>query len=195
MYFQYSNRLYKTPFHPLGTPEVTRIWLHCDRFSPSLVLSAVAVAESNSEHPIATAIVKFVKEAFDCQLNGVSSKFQAVPGCGLKCTVSSLTSMVNASKNNPGFANLVSAVVSGSSGTFIVNGVTIDASNSESVRLGQLIGINGALDEGNGEYSVVIGNREWMNRNGLVVRDDVRRKMTLEEEQGRSAVLCAIDSK
>lgn len=32
-----------------------------------------------------------------------------------------------------------------------------------------------------------------MNRNGHIVTPDLDRKMQLEEEQGRSAVLCAID--
>lgn len=178
-----------------GTPEVTKIWLQCDEYNPSVILCAVACAETNSEHPIAAAIVKYIKETFNHPINGISSKFQAVPGCGLKCTVTSLTDMINSTKNNPEFSNLISTVTSGSSGVFTVNDVQIEVNHSQSIKLGQLIGISSGTDEGNGEYTLVIGNREWMNRNGLTVCEDVDRKMRQEEEQGRSAVLCAINSK
>ena len=42
-------------------------------------------------------------------------------------------------------------------------------------------------------YEVLIGNREWMNRNGLVVTDDMDNTMTEHEDLGQTAVLCAID--
>jgi len=42
-------------------------------------------------------------------------------------------------------------------------------------------------------YSVLIGNREWMNRNGLVVTDEMDAAMTDRETTGQTAVLCAID--
>uniref|UniRef100_H3AWQ6 P-type Cu(+) transporter n=1 Tax=Latimeria chalumnae TaxID=7897 RepID=H3AWQ6_LATCH len=42
-------------------------------------------------------------------------------------------------------------------------------------------------------YSVVIGNREWMNRNGLHVKNDVDSAMIEHEYKGRTAVLVAVD--
>lgn len=42
-------------------------------------------------------------------------------------------------------------------------------------------------------YNVLIGNREWMNRNGLQVTDEMDHIMTKHEDQGHTAVLCAID--
>lgn len=176
-----------------GVPEVARIWLHCEKFTPTLILSALGCAEMNSEHPIASAIVKYVRETFASELSGVSSKFQAVPGCGLKCTVSSLASMINSARSNGEFRDFVSLVTAGSCGTYVVNGVQVEVSNSANLKLGQLIGISSYAEEGNGSYSVIVGNREWMNRNGLSVRDDVDRRMVGEEEQGRSAILCAIN--
>lgn len=32
---------------------------------------------------------------------------------------------------------------------------------------------------------MIVGNREWMNRNGLVPSEDVDKKMMEEEERGR----------
>lgn len=40
---------------------------------------------------------------------------------------------------------------------------------------------------------VVIGNREWMLRNGVELHMDTERKMAEEEECGHTAVLVAID--
>lgn len=42
-------------------------------------------------------------------------------------------------------------------------------------------------------YDVLIGNREWMHRNGLMVTEEMDKVMTEHEEQGHTAVLCAID--
>jgi len=42
-------------------------------------------------------------------------------------------------------------------------------------------------------YSVLIGNREWMNRNGLAVTSEMDAAMTEQETAGQTAVLCAID--
>uniref|UniRef100_A0A8B9NE89 Copper-transporting ATPase 1 n=1 Tax=Accipiter nisus TaxID=211598 RepID=A0A8B9NE89_9AVES len=39
------------------------------------------------------------------------------------------------------------------------------------------------------KYSVLIGNREWMNRNGLLVKNEVDKAMTEHERRGRTAVL------
>lgn len=45
------------------------------------------------------------------------------------------------------------------------------------------------------KYSVLIGNREWMNRNGLLVKNEVDKAMTEHERRGRTAVLAAVDGK
>lgn len=45
------------------------------------------------------------------------------------------------------------------------------------------------------KYEVLIGNREWMHRNGLVVTEKMDRTMSEHEDQGHTAVLCAIDGK
>ena len=47
-----------------------------DMYSPALILSAVGCAEANSEHPIAAAILKYVREVLGCELMGSSTNFQ-----------------------------------------------------------------------------------------------------------------------
>lgn len=43
-------------------------------------------------------------------------------------------------------------------------------------------------------YSVLIGNREWMKRNGLKIDDGIDKTMSAHEHDGHTAVLVAIDS-
>ena len=44
-----------------------------------------------------------------------------------------------------------------------------------------------------GTHEVLIGNREWMQRNALAISDDMERDMCDNEEQGNTCVLCAVD--
>ena len=48
-------------------------------------------------------------------------------------------------------------------------------------------------DEKKQVHSVLIGNREWMIRNGLNVPESIDDLMKDHEEKGHTAVLCAID--
>ena len=44
------------------------------------------------------------------------------------------------------------------------------------------------------EYSVLIGNREWMKRNALTITEQMDAAMEEHEVQGHTAVLCAVNS-
>ncbi|XP_025830887.1 copper-transporting ATPase 1 isoform X2 [Agrilus planipennis] len=176
-----------------GVPEVAHIWLQGDTLSPAVILAAVGCSEMNSEHPIATAIVKYVKEVFQCDLTGISTNFQVVPGCGLRSNVSNIQTMLDCGKKTKELSNFLSLTGAGSSGIFSLNEVQVEVSTSQNMKLGQLIGVPPEQEQLLDEYKVIVGNREWMNRNGISLQEDVNRKMVTEEQQGRSAVLCAIN--
>ena len=42
-------------------------------------------------------------------------------------------------------------------------------------------------------YDVVIGNREWMKRSGLIVEPEVNRTMKKLEVTGQTVVLCTVN--
>lgn len=47
----------------------------------------------------------------------------------------------------------------------------------------------------NKEYCVLAGNREWMNRNGIILTNQMEMTLTNEENLGRTAILCTVDGK
>ncbi|KAI4455024.1 atp7 isoform b [Holotrichia oblita] len=176
-----------------GTPEVAKIWFQGDVLNPIIVLAALGSAEKDSEHPIAFAIVRFVKNLFGCEISAYNSDFQAVPGCGMRCNVTALGTMIKMGKNAAELANFLAHINSGSSGKFALKEVEVEITNKQASRLGKLIGVERKSEDPNGKFLVIVGNREWMNRNGMLVGDDIDRRMYDEEEQGRSVVLCAIN--
>ena len=60
----------------------------------SRLLSILGAAESGSEHPLAKAIVGFVKEALHLdEVTGRVAQFNTVPGCGLSVVISHIEQM------------------------------------------------------------------------------------------------------
>ncbi|KAL4229704.1 ATPase Cu transporting protein 7B [Mactra antiquata] len=169
-----------------GVPRVARVATFVeDKVCSFVQLLAVAgTAEASSEHPIASAIVKYAKEVLKTENLGKVTDFQAVPGCGLKCSVSNLESLletvdlqgINNRKNQMGSVRVKT------------DNVLIGEDQPQQIEDILLLGAAASKP-----YDVLIGNREWMRRNGLEVTDQMDRTMSEHEEQGHTAVLCAID--
>ncbi|XP_021954957.1 copper-transporting ATPase 1 isoform X3 [Folsomia candida] len=177
-----------------GVPMLTKISLLTnDSFIPFYkLLSIIGVAESNSEHPIGSAIVRFVRATVKSELNGKCEDFVIVPGCGLKATVTRVDNNYKSLMDDESQHNLLNA----RSSTWTIDQVTIDtslqnqfgsfASNAEPlIPLGDATTIE--------TFEVLIGNREWMRRNGINVPEAVDRIMIDQEDQGQTVVLCAIN--
>lgn len=88
-------------------------------------LTILGAAECNSEHPIATAVVKFVKEMLEVDVFGKSTDFQSVPGCGIKVTVSNFATALKRGMQTDKMINYVNSYQSGVE-VVNLNGVTIE---------------------------------------------------------------------
>ncbi|KAM4862313.1 copper-transporting ATPase 2 [Urocitellus parryii] len=158
----------KTGTITYGVPRVMRFLLLTDVATLPLrkVLAVVGTAEASSEHPLGVAVTKYCKEELGTETLGYCMDFQAVPGCGIGCKVSN------------------------------VEGILAHSEHPQSQWAGHPKDV-GSLPMGKDAapqtFSVLIGNREWMRRNGLTISSDVSDAMTDHEMKGQTAILVAID--
>ncbi|XP_051986771.1 copper-transporting ATPase 2-like [Xyrauchen texanus] len=164
-----------------GVPQVTRVLVLWDRARLPLrkVLAVVGTAEASSEHPLGIAVAKYCKEELGTESLGHCYDFQAVPGCGISCKVSNIEDLLQNSPKNQ-------AIPTAKPTPLLLNlqGATTDESSL-------LADTDAGPDSPS--YSVLIGNRQWMMRNGLEVTADVDDAMSSHETKGQTAILVAID--
>merc|ERR1719319_2127758 len=192
-----------------GVPSVAKISLlsatsEDERKALTSLLVIMATAESNSEHPLTTAVVKFVKKALGSDVKAKAEKFEAVPGCGLKCTVSNIDMAVRNGLNSNAIQGY-EAWMKGRAGEmeYQLEGAVIDIGLLNKKKLAPLVDLEGEdlMDSDEvkvvkgGKFGVLVGNREWMRRNGMEVGVEVERRMESEEEVGRTSVLVAVDQR
>uniref|UniRef100_A0A8D3DYW9 Copper-transporting ATPase 2 n=1 Tax=Scophthalmus maximus TaxID=52904 RepID=A0A8D3DYW9_SCOMX len=144
-----------------GVPRVTRVLVLWEmaRMPLRKILAVVGTAEASSEHPLGMAVAKHCKDELGSDVLGYCQDFQAVPGCGISCRVSSVEHLLQQQGDE----------------RFLLLGATTDESSEGS------------------SNSVLIGNREWMRRNGHHIGADVDAAMCSHETKGQTAVLVAID--
>ncbi|XP_051172178.1 copper-transporting ATPase 1 isoform X3 [Leptopilina boulardi] len=187
-----------------GVPTVTKIVLFVNEKICSIgkFLTIVGTAEINSEHPIASAIVRYVKETIGTEISGKCSNFQAVAGCGLKCKVSYLTTTISSALRSEKVINYMNQLRNLNSGTFYLNEVPVDivtiinsTQESQNLNLELLLNPDSHGDRIDVDsYEICIGNREWMRRNGIIITQEVDNRMIDEESLGRTAILTAINN-
>nr|XP_027778761.1 copper-transporting ATPase 1 isoform X2 [Marmota flaviventris] len=168
-----------------GTPVVNqvKVLVESNRISRNKILAIVGTAESNSEHPIGAAVTKYCKQELDTETLGTCIDFQVVPGCGISCKVTNIEGLLHNNNWKLEENNIKNASL-----------VQIDARNEQSSTSSSMI-IDAQLSNtfNTQQYKVLIGNREWMIRNGLIINNDVDDSMTEHERKGRTAVLVAVD--
>ncbi|XP_073834697.1 copper-transporting ATPase 1 [Musca autumnalis] len=199
-----------------GTPMTSKVIMFVKPSVCSLAraLAIVGAAESNSEHPIASAIVRFAKDMLAQDALGKSSNFQAVPGCGIKVTVSHYESALRQASHSEKIINFENSYRSHGNNIEkapiqLENGVSISElicasvgqmETSQQQQLLQLddqthpteiVGDSKSIMDS--EINVLIGNREWMLRNAIQVSAEINNVMTEEESKGHTAVLCALN--
>ncbi|KAJ8246747.1 hypothetical protein GJAV_G00254930 [Gymnothorax javanicus] len=161
-----------------GVPRVTRVLVLWEQARLPLrkVLAVVGTAEASSEHPLGAAVSKYCREELETDTLGYCQDFQAVPGCGISCKVSNIEELLLTSPSDHNAENT----------RLTIHGVTTDESSL-------VIDPDPAPAPPGPSYSVLIGNREWMRRNGLNINADVDDAMTSHEIKGQTAILVAID--
>ncbi|KAL0126484.1 hypothetical protein PUN28_005089 [Cardiocondyla obscurior] len=187
-----------------GTPIVTKINLFVEERICSLgkMLLVVGTAEINSEHPIASAIVRYVKETIGSTTRGQCTNFQAVAGCGLKCKVSHLNTALFETLKSEKFVNYMNQANDSLIGTYNLNNVPIHKEpivkvvhEKQKLDLQLLLNPDARVDVNYDDmYEVCIGNREWMRRNAINIPQEVDMRMVNEEDLGHTAVLVAINN-
>ncbi|KAG1942436.1 copper-transporting ATPase [Pimephales promelas] len=165
-----------------GVPQVTRVLVLWDRARLPLrkVLAVVGTAEASSEHPLGIAVAKHCKEELGTETLGSCHDFQAVPGCGISCKVSNIEDLL---QNSPKTQE-TNTPAAKQTPLVTIQGATTDESSL-------VAGTDSWSDCPS--YSVLIGNRQWMLRNGLEVTSDVDDAMSSHETKGQTAILVAID--
>uniref|UniRef100_A0A8B9I9T1 Copper-transporting ATPase 1 n=1 Tax=Anser brachyrhynchus TaxID=132585 RepID=A0A8B9I9T1_9AVES len=163
--------------HKVRNVKVVSNWMPHNK-----MLAIVGTAESNSEHPLGVAITKYCKKELDSETLGTCTDFQVVPGCGISCKVTNIEALLYR-KNKMVEENNVKNVTL----------VKLEENVEESMQPALIIDADLPTTVTSQKYSVLIGNREWMNRNGLLVKNEVDKAMIEHERKGRTAVLTAID--
>ncbi|XP_030209184.1 copper-transporting ATPase 2 isoform X3 [Gadus morhua] len=162
----------KTGTITCGVPRVTRVLVlwEAAQMPLRMVLAVVGTAEASSEHPLGVAVAKHCKEELGLAVLGYCQDFQAVPGCGISCRVSNVEQLVAAAPE----------VVVHLQGATTVEGPMAAGGQPRTTGSG-------------GSHSVLIGNREWMRRNGHHIGADINAAMSSHENKGQTAILVAID--
>ncbi|XP_075346162.1 copper-transporting ATPase 2 isoform X2 [Mycteria americana] len=124
-----------------------------------------------------TAVLSLKKE-LGTQSLGYCTDFQAVPGCGISCKVRGIEAVLGMAEE--GLDNLDTNRNRDSSAPLGDDNMLITLSESHGPSASHT-------------YSVLIGNREWMRRNGLHIANDINDAMTDHETKGQTAILVAID--
>ena len=70
-----------------GKPRVTLFQPLTKKIERNVLVRIVGAAESASEHPLGQAVFNYAKEILSSEALGKVSDFEAVPGSGIKCTV------------------------------------------------------------------------------------------------------------
>eukprot|EP00731_Ephydatia_muelleri_P033624 Em0034g6a len=157
-----------------GKPDVTKVLLFvAESVCPhTLFLAIVGLAESNSEHPLGTAVTNYAKRILGDVISGMSADFEAIPGKGLQCSVQGVEGYM---EQAPMTSEITRHLYYTPSTSLMTSG--------DQTSVGQPSRV----------YKVLIGNRDWMQANGLTVTDEVEVDVQTFEQMGQTVVLCAID--
>lgn len=169
----------KTGTITYGMPMTSRIVMFVKPTVCTLAraLTVLGAAEVNSEHPIASAVVKFVKEMLGVDTFGMSSNFQSVPGCGVKVIVSNIEPTLRHANKTDKIINYQNMYRNdGHNGAVIVDGVTIEEivpqmtmSQKTTMELQQLLQIEEKVVDNGEAFSNLVSKYNLFDRFGDIL--------------------------
>lgn len=179
-----------------GSPIVVKtcLFVKPSQCGIEMLLALTGTAENHSEHPIGLAITNYAKQELQTDVLGQCTEFQAEPGYGLSCKVSGIQEIIKpkhvVDKNKKNLTVKVGSVVIDESADIepsaVISGGDRGESPPKETNEAQVIAEPFT-------YHVIIGNREWMQRNGLGVTDEMEEAMQEHEEKGHTAVLVGVN--
>ncbi|XP_075553574.1 copper-transporting ATPase 2-like isoform X2 [Dermacentor variabilis] len=157
-----------------GTPVLVYAGLvtHVKALTLNALMAIVGTAEASSEHPIAKAITDYAKQLLQTEILGSCEGFEAISGFGLSCKVGNVASIL---KNAPKYAD------------------ERDSYCVEIQYIGEVNQEGSEQEKWDNTYDVLVGNREWMQKNSVEVFSSVDSLMANREMLGQTVILCAIN--
>lgn len=118
----------KTGTITYGTPSASKICMFVKPNECSLAraLTVIGTAEKNSEHPIASAVVKCVNKFLQTDSLGTCSNFISVPGCGIRCTVSNFEKAIAKALTSEKVLNYENTYRNNKTGMFTINNLVFE---------------------------------------------------------------------
>ncbi|XP_076203530.1 copper-transporting ATPase 1 isoform X2 [Aptenodytes patagonicus] len=150
--------------------------------TPTAVMVGTGVGAQNGILIKGGEPLEMAHKELDSETLGTCTDFQVVPGCGISCKVTNIEALLYRKNKTVEENNMKNVTL-----------VKIEENTDESVQPALIIDAELPTTMTSQKYSVLIGNREWMNRNGLLVKNEVDKAMTEHERRGRTAVLAAVD--
>ncbi|XP_054919511.1 copper-transporting ATPase 2-like isoform X2 [Dermacentor andersoni] len=145
---------------------------HVKALTLNALMAIVGTAEASSEHPIAKAITDYAKQLLQTEILGSCEGFEAISGFGLSCKVGNVASLL---KNAPKYAD------------------EQDSYCVEIQYIGEVNQEGSEQEKWDNTYDVLVGNREWMQKNSVEVSSSVDSLMANREMLGQTVILCAIN--
>uniref|UniRef100_A0A1I7Y0N1 P-type Cu(+) transporter n=1 Tax=Steinernema glaseri TaxID=37863 RepID=A0A1I7Y0N1_9BILA len=167
-----------------GCPRVVKV--HCFISPSSLKFSELCAligsAESNSEHPIASAISSFVKEYLSTEQWSNVSKFRVSAGSGIACQVGGIAQMLGSRTKQGSPQDSTHLMTPGDSMKITECGVQVVQSSVKSMEF-----------HPNNTARVVIGTEKWLLNNGVAMDDVSADVLQKQQSSGNISILCAVN--
>ncbi|BES87965.1 copper-transporting ATPase 1 [Nesidiocoris tenuis] len=176
-----------------GTPVVSKISLFVPDASLFIekLLCLIGAAESNSEHPIANSIVNFVKSTLETDVGGKCEDFESSSGMGVICKVSRIDQMFEKAERSGKIADFKSQDTNKTER--MLNGATVDTVELQCTSAQNDVNSTLIDTQADQSYKIMIGNRSWLKHNNVPIPSVADYIMSVEEDLGHTAVLCAVN--